>query len=165
MVDGNGEIICFVGMGHTQSCHPHSPFLSLSLLLPTLYPSGVDISRTRLMVCRQVLLKYQIGRHNITTSASSSSPSMTSSSSSPSSFWCRLLCADGCAFQTGPKAAWAGSEEDILFDSRAYDWEVSEKSEKKGGREGGGREGGRGGGGGGGVMLEVIAVMPHRKCR
>lgn len=113
-----------------QPYHAHAHFLPLFLLFYS-YQSGVDISRTRLTVCRQVLLKYQIGRHNSNTPASSSSSSSSSlpSSSYTSSFWSRLLCADGCSFQTGPKQAWAGSEEDVLFDSRAYDWEVSEKSE------------------------------------
>jgi len=141
---------------HMRYCHLHSHFLSLSFFLP-LYPSGVDISRTRLTVCRQVLLKYQIGRHSSKPPPSSSpssspspsaSPSPSSFSSSPpstaSSFWCRLLCADGCSFQTGPKQAWAGSEEDVLFDSRAYDWEVSNRM-KEGRREGGREKGGRGG--------------------
>ena len=78
---------------------------------------GVDISRTRLAICRQVLIKYSIGR-----------PCLPSKEvgEQQQPLWCRLLCTDGQSFPTGPDLAWRGSEEDIVFDSRAYDWQVNE---------------------------------------
>lgn len=93
-----------------------------------LHQSGVDISRTRLTVCRQVLVKYQIGRPSPSSPAAlpvGEEKGLVASSSLvfPSS-WYRLLCADGCSFTTGPGEAWKGPVEDVVFDSRAYDWKV-----------------------------------------
>lgn len=85
--------------------HPYQP------------PLGVDISRTRLAICRQVLIKYSIGRPPI-------SPRKDEQPLSQS-LWCRLICTDGQSFCTRPDDAWKGSEGDIVFDSRAYDWQVS----------------------------------------
>ncbi|EKU22180.1 s-adenosyl-l-methionine-dependent methyltransferase domain-containing protein [Nannochloropsis gaditana CCMP526] len=76
--------------------------------------TGVDISRGRLTVCRQILVKYQIGR----------AAGVLVSPCSVVPLWCRLLCADGCCFETEWDEAWAGREEDVIFDSRAYDWQV-----------------------------------------
>jgi hypothetical protein len=53
-----------------------------------------------------------------------SSPSSSSSSAQERGLACRLLCVDGVAFNLGPLAPWDGEEGDVVFDSRAYDWEV-----------------------------------------
>jgi hypothetical protein len=72
--------------------------------------TGVDVNRTRLHVARKVAVKYKVGR--------------PSSLPSSSGLCCRLLCADGVTFSLGPLAPWDGGEEDVVFDSRAYDWQV-----------------------------------------
>lgn len=88
-----------------------------------------DINRTRLAVARKVAVKYKVGRPSCPSSSSSPSPSPSASAAAApaslsSSLACRLICADGVRFSVGPLVPWAGKEEDVVFDSRAYDWQV-----------------------------------------
>ena len=110
--------------------------------------TGVDVSRARLAVARKVAVKYRVGRPRpppppTTVGAATASscggvgsggggdadaPGASAAGAShqpPSSLTCRLLCADGVDFALGPLAPWDGAEEDVVFDSRGYDWQVS----------------------------------------
>lgn len=97
--------------------------------------TGVDVSRARLAVARKVAVKYRVGRPPPTDGRGGSggggvdadAPGASAAGAShqpPSSLTCRLLCADGVDFALGPLAPWDGAEEDVIFDSRAYDWQV-----------------------------------------
>ncbi len=87
--------------------------------------TGVDVNRARLQVARKVAVKYRVGRP-LTTSSSPSAASGAGGAAPPGGLTCRLLCADGVRFALGPLAPWDGGEGDVVFDSRAYDWQVGQ---------------------------------------
>lgn len=97
--------------------------------------TGVDVSRARLAVARKVAVKYRVGRPSTNCRGgrggggdSDADPPYASNAAAshypPPSLTCRLLCADGVRFALGPLAPWDGAEKDVVFDSRAYDWQV-----------------------------------------
>lgn len=86
--------------------------------------TGVDVSKGRLAVARKVAVKYAVGRPCQQLQQQEQQQEVTAGRRTMT---CRLLCADGVDFDLGPLEEWAaGGEEAVVFDSRAYDWQVYE---------------------------------------